>query len=379
MPDQYDISGRVSLTPADDEDDEKRTPGRPNAWWAAHKDDVTETSEQARTFDSSFRGVPTARHGGEQTVHEVAGSLDYCWCGQPFDHPWPGKDKGRKHPKEGTMSASPENTRQRIERRQLRAYHDDLVDVITEAVNGYGARYRMQKNGVLLFPPDGTTGITINARNDPRQVKSARLWFLRHCVGVNEEGRATNPLVEDPQVLADDHQRRLEQLRVEDRERIREQITEAARRDAEQESSVTEQPVAPSTETLWVPYVNRDEVESEFFETDGHYYRCKVCLGTEREYVADNTRGLGGHIRMNHRDTDALHNEEAREKAFETRQLNRMTRRVEEALTLLNAAVGKTTADPARIKQLEEENRKLRERAEEAETRLALMREALGA
>ena len=190
----YQISGRVSLTP-DDDDEEKKTPGRPNAWWAANKDSIKDASEAAATYDGAVTGVRQGTHGGEKQVTsaDVLGDLTYCWCGQPFDHDWPGKSQGRKHPREVSDMPVAAGTEQRIERRQLRAYNDDLVDVITEAVNGYHARYRMQKNGIVLFPPDGTEGITLNARASARQVKSARLWFLRHCVGVGEDGEAGEP------------------------------------------------------------------------------------------------------------------------------------------------------------------------------------------
>ena len=182
----------------EEEEEEKKTPGRPSAWWAEHKNDVAEATDRAATFDGAVRGVRQGTHGGQATVRpeDTTGSLTYCWCGLPFDHDWPGKDRGRKHPREVSgMTAATAGAEQRIERRNLRAYNDDLVDVIVEAVNGYHARYRMQKNGIVLFPPDGTQGITLNARASARQVKSARLWFLRHCVGVGDDGKPANPLV----------------------------------------------------------------------------------------------------------------------------------------------------------------------------------------
>lgn len=90
----YQISGRVSLTP-DDDDEEKKTPGRPNAWWAANKDSIKDASEAAATYDGAVTGTRQGTHGGEKgvTSADVLGDLTYCWCGQPFDHDWPGKDR----------------------------------------------------------------------------------------------------------------------------------------------------------------------------------------------------------------------------------------------------------------------------------------------
>jgi hypothetical protein len=32
---------------------------------------------------------------------DTLGSQDVCWCGEPFNHEWPGKADGAEHPKEG--------------------------------------------------------------------------------------------------------------------------------------------------------------------------------------------------------------------------------------------------------------------------------------
>ena len=373
--------GDINITFRKDDDDEeegRKTPGRPNAWWAEHKRDVDEATDRAATFDSSVRGVSQGPHGGAASVRpeDTTGSLTYCWCGLPFDHDWPGKDRGRKHPREVSTMASAATTEQRIERRQLRAYNDDLVDVIVEAVNGYHARYRMQKNGIVLFPQDGTTGITLNARASARQVKSARLWFLRHCVGVGEDGKAVNPLVSDAEVLVEDHDRRVEQLNDEAIEHAKEAV--AGMKEAA-ESSLSE-PEEPPHEEPWVPYVGSDGEENEFFETNGTLIRCKVCQGTPDAYETESARGIGGHIRTKHRDTSGLHSPEAREKANESRKLNRVTRQVEESIALLSKAIGYTApTDTRELEALKAENAALIKRAEEAEARLALMREALGA
>lgn len=283
------------------------------------------------------------------------------------------------------MTAAPSGgTRQRIERRQLRAYHDDLVDVITEAVNGYGARYRMQKNGVVLFPPDGTQGITLNARASARQVKSARLWFLRHCVGVGDDGQPTNPLVADAEVLKEDHARRQERVQDESRADAREALDEIKSDPGNpaNQGSLSEPEPAPTEpapdDEPWVPYVGSGGEENEFFETDGTIIRCRVCNGTESAYETDNPRGIGGHIRIRHRDTTRMYSAEAREKGLESRRFNRLVRDVEAAADLLGAAIGRVP-DTDEVEALRAENATLLKRAEDAEALLALMKEALGA
>jgi hypothetical protein len=341
----------------EDEEEQAKPRGRPNAWWAEHKGDIEETKEQATTYDAGYRAVPRSRRGGEQTVHpdDVVGSMGYCWCGLPYDHDWPGK-----HPRLETSMTTAE-TGQRIERRQLRAYHDDLVDVITEAVNVYGARYRLQRNGILLFPPDGTQGITIAARHSARQVRSARLWFLRHCVGVGEEGTA-----ETEQAEAEQAQQEAEQ--------------------AHQEELAEVHDIAPEQEpeAEWRPYVTTDGAEHPFFETNGTLYRCKECLGTEHEYVTDHIRGIGGHVRMFHRDTENLRSPEALHKSTESKRYNKLTARVERAAEILDTALGRV-ADGGRVTELEaanralqQENEDLRRQIGDMEARLALAREAFG-
>jgi len=375
---RYTVSGQINLSDDDDEE-EKRTPGRPNAWWAEHKNDVQDAGEAAATYDGAVTATRQGTHGGEVHVRrkDVTGSIDYCWCGLPYDHDWPGKDKGRKHPREAPTVTSTSSTEQRIERRQLRAYNDDLVDVIVEAVNGYHARYRMQKNGIVLFPPDGTQGITLNARASARQVKSARLWFLRHCVGVGEDGEPTNPLVADATVLAEDHDRRVDKLNEEQTARGRESVTEM-KREADRVLS-TEPEVYDVPEEPWVPYVGSDGEENEFFETNGTIFRCKVCLDTDAHYETESPRGIGGHIRTKHRDTADLHSQEARAKATETKRLNRLTTQVRDAVEILGKSIGYTApVDTAQIEALQAENAALRKRAEDAEAKLQLIREASG-
>lgn len=38
----------------------------------------------------------------EPSTRRVALGGPACWCGEPWGHPWPGKDDGAPHPRGGT-------------------------------------------------------------------------------------------------------------------------------------------------------------------------------------------------------------------------------------------------------------------------------------
>ena len=91
----------------DEEEEEETTNGGSTihkAWYAGH-------AESEHGISAAFRGVPGVPHGGSKTVThaDIAGSMDWCWCGQPFDHDWPGKSDGRDHPKENKMTTPATN------------------------------------------------------------------------------------------------------------------------------------------------------------------------------------------------------------------------------------------------------------------------------
>jgi prophage DNA circulation protein len=125
------------------------------------------------------------------------------------------------------------------------------------------------------------------------------------------------------------------------------------------------------------PYITGDGVESEFFVTDGKMVWCRLCEGTDSAYSTPvtETRGLGGHIRMHHRDTDNLYGPEAREKALDSRRYNRLRDRVQAAVELLAETID-YTHDDARVVELEHALEKERKRADDAEARIKLMQEA---
>jgi len=385
----------------DDEEEEKTTSkGKPNSWWAEQRAAEKAGKESTEdTFGGSFRGVTPAPHGGSVSVQpdDTAGSMDYCWCGLPYGHDWPGKAGGARHPrKEATMATTTDDpTENRIERRGLRAYHSDLQDVILTAVNDYDTNFRLIKNGIMLFPSDGSQPYTVNARNSDRQVKSARLWFIRHVVGI-----------EDADKLAE----------------ARKRVNQGTIRDLAERLNGPEHPVPPvepepepepepevsATETAddeWVGFVPtkaKTGISAVLFETNGTLYRCKECLGTEQEFVTDNVRAIGGHIRTRHTNAEeTLWSPESRDKAFDTKRFNKLAEQVQAAIELLSEVIGynpiqdtsaldkqiadleaKVTESEAKVTELESQNFTLHERVkelqEDAEARQRKLREALG-
>lgn len=383
--------------PDEEEEEEEETKRKGNAWWAGF--------EYAATYGGSYRGTPPAPHGGAAYVRpeDVHGSLDLCWCGQPFDHDWPGKASGVRHPRvprEEAMTTGATEDVQRIERRSLRAYNADLADVILAAVNDYGARYRTTNNGIILFAPDGSAPYTVNARSSDRQVKATRMWFVRHCVGVDASPEEVKQASESSEVDQDTIRELAEAMNGPEHPLVDRHQTKTT------ESSVTE--------PEWHPYRMRGSKEEHpyFVINDQGDVRCTI------DGWVGKAAGTGGHTRTRHMDTTNLHSAEARAKARATRAQRRgvvqepvqepvqesadepdqepaeepaeeephqdMVAQITQAMTLLQQVLGLDDTQET-VDSLIDENARLQERVRELEARIAdfeakqaLMREALG-
>lgn len=417
----------IVVDPNDDDDDKKAQPGKPNAYWAERRAEEDGSVTEPDNYGGSFRGTRPAPHGGSVTVRDtdVIGSDELCWCGEPAGHDWPGKAAGRKHPKKNVDRSNTMATHARTDRteaprigvRDLRAYHADLQEVILLAVNQYGVKYRLANSQCMLYAPDGVSKpFIVHARNSQREVKSLRIWFAQHVLGVDDQGNPTNPLVKGAEALLRDVVARQDKVDKETRQELAdvavEQLEELARavndpaehpekkaakkaaskkaaaqpEKAEGEGSVTE----PDGE--WVTYVNHKGVENPLFETNGTRYRCRECIGTDHPYDSESRSGIGGHTRMWHRDRENLHGPEARTKAVETSRVNKVTEDVKAAIDLLAGAVGITIADRSAEAELRIEVDNLTEqllaaeasrdewkkRAEEVEAKMALAKEFFG-
>lgn len=396
-------------TPEEDEDEDNNgvvTKG--NAFWGAGY----HAREREDTFTGSFRGVPTIPHGGAAAVTEPAhGSVDLCWCGLPLGHNWPGKAIGLRHPRKGqpvTTGATEEEAQTKIQRRSLRAYHADLADVIMAAVNDYQAKYRATNNGIVLFPPDGSQPYTIHARNSDRQVKGARMWFVRHCASTADVKKAAKKAAkkaESGSVTTEELKELAATINSEehpvaedaetpeaDPETGPETGTEPASEPATDEStgSVTEPDSEPEAEAEWVPYIpNKSKGGTEphpHMETNGVDVRCTI------DGWVGKPVGVGGHVRTRHRDTNNFWGGEARAKAIETARVTKVSHQVAQAIEILQQAIGVDPAEQAAMEQMLEENDRLRLRVAELEAqaadytakiadqeaRMALAREAFG-
>ena len=393
------------------------------AWFAGHAD-----IEQR--FDSSFRGVPGVRHGGSKTVRaeHTAGSMDFCWCGLQYDHDWPGKALGRKHPpKEADMPATQTEEQPRIERRALRAYHADLADIILTAVNEYSTKYRITAHSVIMYPPDGTKPYAINARNGERQVKGARVWLAKHIVPENTPIKDVKPAVSTKPVDEEAVKELAEMINSEEHpvpakpaqaETPQQPAKKAMSKTAKKAAPPAPEPAPETTHSSedvkgeaasteeWVPYIKSKskEVHPDFLinEATGKV-KCKLC----GDIIAGRS-SLAGHLRTHHSDTSTLWGPEAKAKANDTYFTNKAKAQVEVAINMLQKVIGAepekvdTSALEAEIKALKAqvkelsggateikdlketktrllaENAELKTKVSDMETKAALVREAMG-
>jgi len=263
-----------------------------------------------------------------------------------------------------------------IDRRDLRAYHARLQDFLLQAINTDQLRFRIAKNSVILYPPDGSQPMTVYARNGDRQIRTLQKWYLEHVYvepepappeALEELAKTVNDPVEHPE-----------------REKKSVSLQEAPVTEALQPpESEDRPPVAPP---VWVPYRRSDGNPHPNIETDGTYYRCTLCEGTDHPMLSDNPRSIGGHQRIYHTEgaVQDLYSPEARAKALDTRRSAQVKGKVTEAVSILNEILGvqsdtkKAAELEAKVTSLQEENKALTKRVEEAEAKLALIREATG-
>lgn len=408
----------------EEEEEQRKRAASPThkAWFAGHAD-----AEHA--ISAGFRGVPGVPHGGSQTVthHDITGSMDLCWCGLQFDHDWPGKADGRKHPrKEQKVTPTPTTTEEqpRIERRALRAYHADLADIILSAVNDYHVRYRITAHSVILFPPDKTAPYAINARNGDRQVKPAMKWFGQHCVpqdiSIKQAAKpapSTKPVDEDTvkelaeMLNSEEHLPKADSTPDEPATTqpviappAKKTMSKTAKKPVETPTEKPAEPPAEQAAEEWVPYLKSksQEVHPDFLinETTGKV-KCKRC----GDILAGRT-STAGHLRTHHSDTSTLWGPEAKAKANNTYFTNKAKGQVVDAIAMLQNAIGveppkpvDTSAQDAETRELrtknealvkengnlkmevavlENERDELRTKITDMETKAALAREALG-
>lgn len=396
------------MTKQPDEEEEEKRPNvgalTRKAWFAGHQDIESR-------FDSGYRGVPGVPHGGSKTVKatDTNGSMDFCWCGLTYDHDWPGKALGRKHPpKEADMPATTPEEQPRIERRALRAYHADLADIILTAVNEYGTKYRITAHSVILYPLDQTKPYAINARNGERQVKGARAWFVRHCIpediairdAAKKPAVSTKPVDEDAvkelaeMMNSEEHLPKLEEHGVQPAEAQAETPQQPAKAPAKKaavkkaapapdpqpvaaETTHSSEPVAgePVSSEEWVPYVKgkdkgKEEVSTRYVINKDGQVKCLECEGHP---IIGGKRSTGGHTRTHHTDTSTLWGPEAKAKANETYFTNKAKAEIEGAIAVLNKVIG---VEPVQVDT--EQLKKVKGELTKSQEQVAALREENG-
>lgn len=395
------------MTGTRDEDEEDVATKVRKAWWAGHED-------AADNFGAGFRAVPSVPHGGNKTVSpdETAGSMDLCWCGLPFDHDWPGKSEGRRHPRkesENVNTPVPTEEQPRIERRALRAYNADLVDVILTAVNEYHAKYRLTAHSVILFPLDGTEPYAINARNGERQIKRAKQWFVRHIVPTEQPIKEVKKAVSTKPVDEETVHELAEVLNSEEHlPKAKEDTPKAApakKAPAKKAPAMAKtagppelppEPPKPDPEPGgdedWRPYLGykgraNEVVMKRYVINAKGEVKCLECDG---QPIIGGVRSTGGHSRTHHTDTTSLWGPDAKKKALDTHFTNKARGEITKAIETLQAAIGveppkpvDTSALDAQIKELKEQLVKvtadrddLKTKLADIETKFALAREA---
>jgi len=331
--------------------------------------------ENEITGDNRIQPVrPLGRYGVQHVYpSQTLGDLDHCWCGDLVDHEWEGKAKGAPHPHEHermqqvvVVERESEPNRARIEKTDLRGFHATLKSFIIQCVNHDRLPWRsIGSNSILLYPPDDTSPVTVYCRNNDNQMRTLRQWYAAH---VEPHKKVEKADVEALAVAVNDP---VEHPVEPGFGTIGDQIIEGMTK-------------AVSNADQWQPYLNSDGEHSQFFESDGDTIRCRECVGTDTAYETpvEKVRGLGGHIRMTHRETESLRTPEALAKSIDSRRYNRLHEKVTVAVELLAETLGMDVS-PTRMTELQNEITRLQhaleketKRADDALTRLSLMQEA---
>lgn len=384
------MKNRGDWDPVSDEDEKTQPqPGHPNAYWADVRAKQALEEMREAGYGGDYRGVPLPKAGPKSvSAKDTHGSYDLCWCGEPADHDWPGKDRGRKHPrttmrKDPAMSAA-QTEAPRIDKKHLKTYHDELVDVIVRAVNDYGVRYRLSNNGCILYPPDGTQPYTIYARNNERQVRAARKWFIDHVVA--DDGKAT--LVKDAKVLERDMDMRertrllAEKLNSPEHEvpPPEEEAAMAAEQATDEKAAekVGEKVGEIHVRETWETWKNRLGEENDRFETNGVLVRCRACVeeGREPPYTTpvNKTQGIMGHWMTNHDQSHRakMYGAESQDKKRQTNKDRRVAENLHAAIALMYSALGEKppTGDDKRVKELTEQVNTLTDQLQRSQSEL---------
>jgi hypothetical protein len=353
-------------------------------------------------------GQAKVPRGGAQSVvaRHTIGAYP-CWCQGELcwvdlatgDQVWPGKEKGKPHPRQGTaellrevleMTKAAVMDDVRIERNDIRAYPKKVQDLVMVLVNECHIRYRLISGmEMFLYPPDGVSRpFKIRARRSEKET----IRYL-HSQFIDEYS------VEMP---------KKKEAPVEVHEPVKHEVVEKKVPTVTFSGSVTDpkpepveslnpRPTAlpshpegkPDTKSVWTLLLHtKTEEPMENWETDGKVFRCVPCRKEGKEVTFTQRLQLGGHTKAAHQGFS----DEDRRKQGEALHMNTKMRKVERAFLELQAALGleppkvDTTALEQqveflkkRVAVLTEERDAEKKRADDNAARIELLKEALGA
>lgn len=242
----------------------------------------------------------------------------------------------------------------RLETNRLKRYHKDLTRIVTQAVNFDGCRYRFGTNLVFIYPLDGTAPVAVRQHGDDRQVQMIQSWYDEHVGPIahpenypapSDPEDAIVPVSEIP-TPAEVH---IAPVRVEEPEDV----------------------AALDKSGPWRPYIHTDQRVSTAIQINTHgVYKCMLCADDATRFYTGRAKSATAHANMGHGNRGTIDSPESRAKAVETRRSNRLSAAMRDAVEILCGAMGET------VPLTDYEAMKVR--AEEAEAKLAIMREAMG-
>lgn len=252
--------------------------------------------------------------------------------------------------------------RDRIERKELRAYHTRCAELIMQLVNMGWCTFRFQKNAIVLYAIDGSSPYTVNARKDDREWKMLQKWAGRHITGEdNPLGLSTKQMIEKLARAMNDpaeHPAPAEPKpsptpRTAPIRKAHSTPTVEAPRPAEPE---------PEPEPVWKTYVSGRGESLPNWETNGEVIRCRACWNDNprTDWHTTEPASLGGHWRTVH-DRETLDSEETIAKRNDSRRYNKLVGTIEDSVKSLAAAAGLTIGgtDEAYVEELENSNDEL--------------------
>lgn len=369
-----------------------KTGSRPNQYWKEQRE-----AAERDVFKGEYRGVRQPKPGAQAVKPEdVIGQYELCWCGETEGHEWPGKALGRRHPRKASMSASAELQPEapRVSRVQIKHFDDEVMDIILRAVNDYGVRYRISQRGIILYPKDGSEAYTIHANAQPRSIKAARIWFVKHVADVGNVSikEAVKKVPERTTVDTADIAELAAELNGPEHQGkaalppVAPPVPKPPAKKAEAQSIEPEEVAADQAEP-WVPMVRKkDGSPVPGFERWGNTEKVR-CIQNKDDGTRCGWEGRAAAVSGHNMNHDKAHQEamwgaKAQDKKRDTIANRMVHERVTAAIKLLHQAIGEepqkadTKKYTAQIDELTKQVAKLKTENDDLRARIDLMREA---